>query len=80
MSRMAQLLLDLMNTALEYLERAQPVLKERLCLCSYHEGRSRIEYFANNDRIGLVYKAAISAITAAGNYSHEVYYTLTGKF
>lgn len=36
--------------------------------------------FANNDRIGLVYKAAISAITAAGNYSHEVYYTLTGKF
>ncbi len=36
--------------------------------------------FASNERIGLVYKAAISAITAAGNYSHAVYYTLTGKF
>lgn len=36
--------------------------------------------FANDDRIGLVYKAAISATTAAGSYSQAVYYTLTGNF
>lgn len=36
--------------------------------------------FANDDRIGLVYKAAMSATTAAGSYSQAVYYTLTGNF
>jgi hypothetical protein len=36
--------------------------------------------YANDDRIGLVYKASISGTTAAGSYSHAVYYTLTGNF
>jgi hypothetical protein len=35
---------------------------------------------ATNDRVGLVYKAAISAGTPAGNYSHIVFYTATANF
>lgn len=36
--------------------------------------------YANDNRVGVVYKAAISGTTAAGNYGQAVYYTLTGNF
>lgn len=32
------------------------------------------------DRVVLVYKAAISSATAAGNYTHEVYYEVTANY
>lgn len=35
---------------------------------------------AYDDRIALIYKAAISGTTAAGNYSQRVYYTVTANF
>ncbi len=36
--------------------------------------------FADGDRVGLIYKAAISHTTAATNYSQQVYYTITANF
>lgn len=35
---------------------------------------------ATNDRVGLIYKAAIAPSTPAGNYSHIVYYTATANY
>lgn len=35
---------------------------------------------ASAERVGLVYKAAISAATPSGNYSHNVFYTLTPNY
>jgi hypothetical protein len=32
------------------------------------------------DRVALVYKASISSATAAGNYSHVVYYRVTARY
>ncbi len=36
--------------------------------------------YANDSRVGLVYKAAISGSATAGSYSQAVYYTLTGNY
>lgn len=35
---------------------------------------------SSEQRVGLVYKASISPATAAGNYSHIVFYTLTANY
>jgi hypothetical protein len=36
--------------------------------------------FANNDRVGLIYKISIDANTPAGSYSQTITYTVTTNF